>query len=74
MSLLGFILRNALRSMRRFVMIICNTCAEVAFEFRITSTLLVAGSAFAIMMGVVGGLLPAPYAALKLVQVALRSM
>src|SRR5260221_1925901 len=50
-----------------------STFAEVAFEFRITATLLLAGMAFALVMGVLGGLLPARLAARKPVLEALRA-
>ena len=50
-----------------------TTFAEVAFEFRITSTLLAAGMAFALAMGLLGGLLPARLAARKPVLEALRA-
>ena len=50
-----------------------STFAEVAFEFRITARLLGAGMAFALMMGVVGALLPARLAARKPVLEALRA-
>ncbi len=49
-----------------------STFAEVAFEFRITGQLLGAGLVFAMVMGVLGGLLPARYAARKPVLEALR--
>ena len=49
-----------------------STFAEVAFEFRITAPLLGAGLLFAILMGVLGGLLPARLAARKPVLEALR--
>ena len=50
-----------------------STFAEVAFEFRITGELLARGMAFALVMGVLGGLLPARLAAQKPVLDALRS-
>jgi putative ABC transport system permease protein len=50
-----------------------TTFAEVAFEFRITPELLLKGMAFALVMGVLGGLLPARLAACKPVLDALRS-
>lgn len=50
------------------------TFAEVAFEFRITGTLLLAGLAFALIMGVLGGLLPARLAARKPILDALHSV
>ena len=50
-----------------------TTFSEVAFEFRITGELLAKGMAFAVVMGVLGGLLPARIAARKPVLEALRS-
>ncbi|HTI70435.1 MAG TPA: ABC transporter permease [Candidatus Limnocylindria bacterium] len=50
------------------------TFAEVAFEFRITPALLGAGMLFALVMGVVGSLLPAGMAARKPVLEALHSV
>ncbi|MCX6908975.1 MAG: ABC transporter permease [Verrucomicrobia bacterium] len=51
-----------------------TTFSEVAFEFRITGELLAKGMAFALVMGVLGGLLPARVAARKPVLDALRSI
>jgi ABC-type antimicrobial peptide transport system permease subunit len=51
-----------------------TTFAEVAFEFRITGELLVKGLFFALVMGVIGGLLPARLAARKPVLDALRAV
>jgi len=51
-----------------------TTFAEIAFEFRITPELLAKGMMFAIVMGVLGGLLPARLAARKPVLDALRSV
>jgi len=51
-----------------------TTFAEVAFEFRITPELLAEGMAFALVMGVLGGLLPARLAARKPVLDALRAV
>ena len=51
-----------------------TTFTEVAFEFRITGALLAKGMAFALVMGVLGGLLPARLAARKPVLDALRSI
>jgi putative ABC transport system permease protein len=51
-----------------------TTFSEIAFEFRVTWDLLLEGLAFAIIMGVVGGLLPAKLAAQKPVLDALRSV
>jgi putative ABC transport system permease protein len=50
-----------------------STFAEVAFEFRITIELLAAGFAFAIVMGLLGGLLPARLAARMPLLQALRA-
>lgn len=49
------------------------TFAEVAFEFRVTAGLLVLGLAFALVMGALGGLLPARWAARRDVLDSLRS-
>lgn len=51
-----------------------TTFAEVAFEFRITAELLAKGLIFALVMGVIGGLLPARLAARKPVLDALRAV
>ena len=51
-----------------------NSFTEVAFEFRITGELLTKGMAFALVMGVLGGLLPARLAARKPVLDALRAI
>ncbi len=51
-----------------------TTFAEVAFEFRITPDLLLEGMTFALVMGVLGGLLPARLAARKPVLDALRAV
>lgn len=50
-----------------------STFAEVAFEFQVTPTLLLAGIIFALIMGVLGGLLPARMAARKPLLDALRA-
>jgi putative ABC transport system permease protein len=50
-----------------------STFAEVAFEFRITGELLARGLVFALVMGVLGGLLPARLAARKPLLHALRA-
>jgi putative ABC transport system permease protein len=50
-----------------------STFAEVAFEFRITPALLGLGLCFAMVMGVLGGLLPARFAARMPVLLALRA-
>lgn len=47
--------------------------AEVAFEFRVSPSLLVRGMIFALVMGMVGGLLPARVAARKPVLDALKA-
>jgi putative ABC transport system permease protein len=49
------------------------TFAEVAFEFRITGGLLAQGMVFAVIMGILGGLLPARLAARQPVLAALRA-
>jgi putative ABC transport system permease protein len=49
-----------------------STFAEVAFEFRITAGLLAAGMAFALVMGLFGGFLPARFAARRPLIEALR--
>jgi cell division protein FtsX len=51
-----------------------TTFAEVAFEFRITGELLSKGMLFALVMGLLGGLLPARLAAQKPVLDALRAV
>ena len=51
-----------------------TTFAEIAFEFRITPELLGKGMIFAVVMGVIGGLLPARMAARKPVLDALRAV
>ncbi|MCX7886515.1 MAG: ABC transporter permease [Verrucomicrobiae bacterium] len=51
-----------------------TTFSEVAFEFRVTPLLLLKGMFFAVVMGVLGGLLPARLAARKPVLEALRSV
>jgi putative ABC transport system permease protein len=51
-----------------------TTFSEVAFEFRITGELLGKGLAFALVMGVLGGLLPSRLAARKPVLDALRAV
>ena len=50
-----------------------TTFAEVAFEFRITPGLLGVGMLFALVMGILGGLLPAQMAARQSVLDALRA-
>jgi putative ABC transport system permease protein len=51
-----------------------TTFAEIAFEFRVTGELLAKGMVFALVMGVLGGLLPARVAARKPVLDALRAV
>lgn len=51
-----------------------TTFAEVAFQFRVTPTMIASGMGFALVMGVLGGLLPARLAARKPVLDALRSL
>jgi putative ABC transport system permease protein len=51
-----------------------QTFSHVAFAFKITPELLVKGIIFALVMGVIGGLLPAIHAALRPVAAALRSL
>ncbi len=51
-----------------------TTFAEIAFEFRITPELLAKGMIFALVMGAIGGLLPARLAARKPVLDALRAV
>jgi putative ABC transport system permease protein len=51
-----------------------QTFSNLAFAFKITPTLLLQGVLFALVMGVVGGLLPAARAAVQPVATALRSL
>jgi putative ABC transport system permease protein len=51
-----------------------TTFAEVAFQFRVTPAMIAAGMGFALVMGILGGLLPARLAARKPVLDALRSL
>jgi len=51
-----------------------QTFSNVAFAFKITPVLLAQGVFFALLMGVVGGLLPAIRAAVQPVASALRSL
>ncbi|MEI6085694.1 MAG: ABC transporter permease [Verrucomicrobiota bacterium] len=51
-----------------------TTFAEVAFQFRVTPAMIATGMTFALVMGVLGGLLPARMAARKPVLDALRSI
>jgi ABC-type antimicrobial peptide transport system permease subunit len=50
------------------------TFTEIAFQFRITPTILLAGVAFGVTMGVLGGLLPARMASRKQILTALREV
>jgi len=50
-----------------------NSFAEVSFQFRITPALMVEGLAFAVIMGTIGGLLPAQLAARIPIVRALRT-
>lgn len=50
-----------------------TTFSEIAFEFRVTPGLLAQGMAFALAMGILGGLLPARMAARKPILEALKS-
>ena len=50
-----------------------NNFAEVAFQFRITPTLIAEGMGFSVIMGVIGGLLPARMAARIPIVRALRT-
>jgi len=51
-----------------------STFAEVAFEFRITTGLLAAGMFFALLIGILGGLLPARLAARRPILDALHAV
>ncbi|HUL32500.1 MAG TPA: ABC transporter permease [Candidatus Eisenbacteria bacterium] len=51
-----------------------QTFSNVAFAFKITFNLLLAGIAFALVMGALGGLLPAIRASIRPVAVALREL
>jgi len=51
-----------------------QTFSNIAFAFKITFDLLLMGVAFALVMGVLGGLLPAVRAAIRPVAVALREL
>lgn len=51
-----------------------NSFSEVAFAFRITPPLLMAGMVFSVLMGLVGGYLPARHAARQHVADALRQV
>jgi putative ABC transport system permease protein len=51
-----------------------NTFSQVAFDFRVTSSLLVQGLLWALIIGMAGGLLPAIQAARQPVTIALRTL
>jgi putative ABC transport system permease protein len=51
-----------------------QTFSNLAFAFKITPDLLIEGIIFALLMGVIGGLLPAIRAAVQPVATALRSL
>jgi putative ABC transport system permease protein len=51
-----------------------QTFSQVAFAFRVTPALLVMGIVYALMMGLVGGLLPAIRAARLPIPAALREL
>jgi putative ABC transport system permease protein len=51
-----------------------NNFSELAFDFRVTPNAMLAGIAFAVAMGRVGGLLPARMAAKKEILTALREV
>jgi putative ABC transport system permease protein len=51
-----------------------QTFSNIAFAFKITFDLLLMGVVFALVMGVLGGLLPAVRAAFQPVAVALREL
>jgi putative ABC transport system permease protein len=51
-----------------------QTFSNLAFAFKITFDLLLMGVLFALVMGVLGGLLPAVRAAVRPVAVALREL
>jgi putative ABC transport system permease protein len=48
------------------------TFSEIAFNFRVTIPIMIVGVVFALMMGALGGLLPARMAAKKEILIALR--
>ena len=48
--------------------------AETAFRFRVSPSILLAGIVFALLMGAIGGLLPARMAANKEILTALREI
>ena len=51
-----------------------QTFSQVAFAFRVTRTLLIQGLSYALMMGLVGGLMPAIKAARLPIATALREL
>jgi putative ABC transport system permease protein len=51
-----------------------QTFSNLAFAFRITPALLLSGLVFALVMGLIGGLLPAISAARRPIAVALREL
>jgi putative ABC transport system permease protein len=51
-----------------------QTFSEIAFNFRVTPTVMAAGVAFALVMGALGGLFPARNASKKEILVALREI
>jgi putative ABC transport system permease protein len=51
-----------------------STFSQVAFDFRVTARLLVEGVVWSLLIGAVGGLLPAIRAARLPVTVALRTL
>jgi putative ABC transport system permease protein len=51
-----------------------QTFSQVAFAFRVTRALLIQGLSYALMMGLVGGLMPAIKAARLPIATALRQL
>jgi putative ABC transport system permease protein len=51
-----------------------TTFSEIAFRFRVTPSIMLAGLVFALIMGAVGGLFPAVNAARKQILAALRDI
>jgi putative ABC transport system permease protein len=51
-----------------------QTFSQVAFAFRVTRTLMIQGLSYALVMGLVGGLLPAIKAARLPIATALREL
>ena len=77
LSLLGGVLGCMLSLLCNFVStgtFSQTTFAEVAFQFQVTPRMMGAGMLFALVMGVLGGLLPARLAARKPVLDALRAV